>query len=40
MVLSTPSSSLFWDSCVFVAFLKDERSSYNVWLRTRSMSRR
>lgn len=30
MVLSAPSSSFFWDSCIFVAFLKDEHASYDI----------
>src|SRR5690348_3451547 len=25
-----PSSELFWDSCVFTAFLRDERHAYDV----------
>src|SRR5579863_6523628 len=27
---ASPSSELFWDSCVFTAFLRDERDAYDV----------
>lgn len=31
MVLSAPApSNLFWDSCVFTAFLRDERAAYDI----------
>ena len=31
MVLNgAPPSDLFWDSCVFIAFLRDERATYDV----------